>query len=247
MAKRENETRIDAFASEIESAAGENLVACFLYGALARGESRPGIRPDLAIILRDTSAAALDPLGPAIARWARAGERPPLVMSHAAWRASTDVFPIEVEDMREAHRLLRGRDPFQGVTTGLPDLRAELEREARGKLVQLHVHYAAASEDGKALAELVRNSVTTFFVLFRAALRLERKAPPHDHRELVRQTAAVAGFDAKDLEWALEQLVAERPARLEAHDEIGARYVDAIAQFVRYVDQATPSEGDRST
>lgn len=247
MTKRDIESRIDGFGSEIASAAGENLVSLFLYGALARGETRPGANADLAIILRDASASSLDPLGPPIARWVRGGQRPPLVMSELGWRDSADVFPIEIEDMREAHRLLRGRDPFAGVATELADLRAELEREARGKLVQLHAHYAAASDDGKLLADLLRNSVTTFFVLFRAALRLRRKTPPRDYRELVRETAVVAGFDAGALDWTLEQLGAERPARLGAHDPIGARYVDAIAQFVRYVDQATPSDGDRRT
>lgn len=238
MAKRNIQERIDALASEVETATGDNLVALFVYGAMVREQRPHDPHPDIAVILRDASAAALDQLGPAIARWARAGERPPLIMSELSWRASTDVFPIEIEEMREAHTLLRGRDLFDDLTTDPEDLRRELEREARGKLLQLNVHYAAAVEDGRALADLLRESVKTFFVLFRAALRLAGRTPPAKHATLVQETAKLAGFDPSAFTWPLAQLGADKPASLAAHDPVGATYVDALGRFVAYVDQA---------
>ncbi len=238
MAKRDIQERIEALASEIETAAGDNLMALFVYGAMVRGEKHHDMHPDIAVVLRDASAAALLPLGPAIARWARAGERPPLIMSELSWRASTDVFPIEIEEMREAHELLRGRDLFDELTTDPEDLRRELEREARGKLLQLNVHYAAAVEDGRALGDLLRESVKTFFVLFRAALRLAGRKSPAEHAALVKETAALAGFDPSAFHWPLEQIKATKPKPLAAHDPVGANYVDALGRFVAYVDQA---------
>lgn len=238
MAKRDIQERIEALASEIETAAGDNLIALFVYGAMVREAHPHDPHADIAVILRDASAAALDQLGPAIARWARAGERPPLIMSELSWRASTDVFPIEIEEMREAHKLLRGRDLFEDLTTDPEDLRRELEREARGKLLQLNVHYAAAVEDGRALADLLRDSVKTFFVLFRAALRLAGRKPPTEHATLVTETAELAGFDPSAFTWPLEQLGADKPTALAAHDPVGATYVDALGRFVAYVDQA---------
>jgi len=41
---------------------------------------------------------------PVFAEWIRKGETAPLIFSEAEWQASADVFPIEIEDMRDAHR-----------------------------------------------------------------------------------------------------------------------------------------------
>ncbi len=80
--------------------------------------------------------------------------------------------------MRDAHRVLAGRDPFDRVATRRGALRTELEHEVRGKVLRLRTEYAAAAADGKSLGRLLVHSAGTFFVLFRAFLRLTGGVPP---------------------------------------------------------------------
>jgi len=47
--------------------------------------------------------------------WTKGGHPAPLILTEREWRESADAFPIEYEDMRDAHRLLAGRDPWPGV------------------------------------------------------------------------------------------------------------------------------------
>ncbi len=229
---------VERFAERLAAALGDGLVAAVLYGSAARGTYVKG-RSDLnvLIILRDASAEALRPAAPVLADWVKAGEPAPLVFSEAEWRASADVFPIEIEDMREAHRLLRGADVFAGLATTRADLRQELEREVRGKLLRLRTEYAAAAPSGKALARLLVGTASTFLTLMRATLRLAGREPPREPGPLVRAAAEAAGMDAAAFDWVVGRLEGRGMPALEPYDPVAARYVDAIERLARFVDE----------
>lgn len=229
---------LERFAERLEGALGADLVAAILYGSAARGTYVKG-RSDLnvLIILRDASADALKPAAAILADWTKSGEPAPLVFGEAEWKASADVFPIEIEDMREAHRLVRGRDVFAGLTTTRADLRRELEREVRGKLLRLRTEYAAAAPSGKALGRLLVASASTFLTLLRATLRLVGQTPPSQPAALVRAAAAVAGMDETAFDWIVGRLEGKAMPALEPFDPAAARYVDAIERLARFVDE----------
>jgi len=232
-------TQLDELAAELDRATGDNLVSLVLYGSAARGNYDPK-RSDvnLLLIVRDAGPEALQPLGGLVGRWTKkAGQPPPLIFSEAEWLASTDVFAMEIEDMRQAHRVLRGADPFAGLETSPADLRTELEREARGKLLQLRSEFAATEADGRALGDLLETSAGTFFVLFRALLRLKGTVPARKADELVAQTATLVGFGQDAFQWPLARLAGHSARRLEAHDKAGAQYLSAIARFVTFMDE----------
>jgi len=230
-------TRIEEFAGELEAALASNLVSLLEFGATARGHQRADSDINLLLIVRDASTAALKPASAAIARWAKAVHAAPLIFSEAEWRRSADVFPIEIEDMREAHRVVRGSDPLDGVQTTRDDLRSQLEREVRGKLLHLRAQYAAAAGDPKRLEQLLLTSASTFFVFFRATLRTRGTVPPAALDALVRETAAAAGFDSASFQWIVARRAGRATPALQAFDPLAAAYVDAIEQLADFVDQ----------
>lgn len=232
------EQTLESVASGLAAAAGDNLRTLLVRGSAARGDYHAK-RSDvnLVIILDDTSAGALKPLGGVVAKWVRSGQPPPVIFSAQDWRDSTDVFPIELEDMRSAHRLLRGEDPFAEVATEAPHVRHELEREARGKLIQLRAEYVAVASNGKWLGALLLSSAKTFFVLFRALVRVGGATVPEREHDLVRAAAEIAGFEPDAFTWPLARLGGARAADLVPYDPSGARYLAAIEQFVQYVDR----------
>ncbi len=229
---------VEEFGARIVAALGDNLVSLVLFGSAARGTHVEG-RSDLNLLLlvRDATVASLHAATPVVAEWTKGGEPPPLIFAEREWRAAADVFAIEMEDMRTAHRLLAGRDPFEGLTTRRADLRRELEHEVRGKVLRLRTEYAAAAADGKALGRLLVHSAGTFFVLFRAALRLTGGVPPSDDAALVKETAAATGLDQAAFEWVLAALGGRNPAPLQAYDPIAGKYVDAVERLADWVDR----------
>jgi hypothetical protein len=237
MAKDWN-TQLETLANGLQQALGQDLVSLVLYGSAARGDFSPD-RSDinLLLILEDASPPRLRLMGPAVHAWVKAGHPPPLIFSRPGWRASTDVFPMEIEDMRQAHRVLRGQDPFTGLNTSPADLRQELEREVLGKLLQLRAEYVASGPHPKALGALLVNSAATFFVLFRALLRLRGAVPPAVPAELVKASAQVAGFDPAAFDWVLERLAGRKVRELEQFDPVAERYLAAIERLAQFVDE----------
>lgn len=229
--------KVEALALRLDEQLGDNLVAFCLYGSAVRRDTREGDRaPTTLLILRDAAPAQLRPIQQAISDWTRKGNPPPLVFAEHGWRASADVFPIEIEDMREAHHLVRGTDPFLEMTTSRADLRSQLEREARGKLLRLRTEFVAAAPKGKDLEDLLLDSIGTFFVLFRAALRLVGEAAPQTPKTLVQATAATADLDSAAFDWILDKLVGHNVPSLKAYDLVGDRYVEQIERFVNFID-----------
>ena len=228
------EDRTEELASRLEHALGDNLVSFLLYGPAIRDEGNR--TATTLLVVNDASPKALRSIEDHIAWWVKKGNPPPLIFSETEWAASTDVFPIEIEDMREAHRLIRGEDPLERVETTKEDLRRELEREVRGKLLQLRTEFAAVASDGKTLGLLLVDSATTFFVLFRATLRLAGRTPPRDPKSLVRDTAVLADLDGTAFDWILSKMTGEKQPKLRSYDPIGDRYVEQIEKLAHFVD-----------
>jgi hypothetical protein len=103
-------------------------------------------------------------------------------------------------------------------------------------MLRLRTEYAAAAADGKSLERLLVHSAGTFFVLFRATLRLVGGVPPTDHDALVSETAAAAGLDLGAFTWVLAALGGKGHQALEAYDPIAGRYVDAMEALADFVD-----------
>lgn len=235
--------KVEEFATRLERSLGDNLVSLLLYGPAVRAEGRSA--PTTLLVVRDAAPASLRCIEEHVGEWAKKGHPPPLIFAEWEWAECADVFPIEIEDMREAHRLLRGTDPLDGVLTTKEDLRRELEREVRGKLLQLRTEFAAAASDGKALGSLLTDSAATFFILFRATLRLADRTPPMESAELVRETADLAGFDGTAFDWILGKLAGRKQPNLKPYDEVGDRYVEQIERLAHFVDSydTTPVQG----
>lgn len=209
----------DDFATQVTEALGPRLATLLLYGSAARHPAETAAAMNTLLIVRDGRALDGDlfaALAEPVRQWVAAGHPPPLLMTDQEWRESADAFPIEYEDMREAHRLLAGRDPWSGVTVRREHLRRQLEHELMGKLMHLRQAYAAYWNDAKRLGDVVRDTRSSFLAMLRAALRLAGRPAPAAADALVRDAAGLIGFSAERL---------SEPAA----------YLDAVTRTAEYV------------
>jgi len=230
---------VDDFAKRLDAALGGRLVSLLLYGSAARGTHVAGRSDVNTLLICDAADESLfAALGPVLRDWLRGGHPAPLILTAAEWRGSADVFPIEYEDIRAAHRVLAGRDPWPGITVRRDDTRRQLEQELKGKLVRLRQAYAATREDGPALTRMIAGSLAGFFTMWRATLRLipGDRPVPAPPAEVLTQAAAAIGFAAEPLADLAAHAAGAGRLRLTAADPRAAAYLAALAKTAQFGD-----------
>jgi len=236
------EKKIDEFVSRLRAAAGQNLESLILFGSAAAGDYHPEFsNVNLFCVLRDASFAALQALAPVVKWWDGQKQPPPLFMTRAEIERSTDVFTIELIDMRRHHRVLFGADFLQALSIPPALHRLQVEYELREKLALLRQHLLLASGNDSRLWEVLQRSVSSFATLFRHALIVLGHAAPSGKREAVRALAQHIVFDPSAILQVLD--LRERKANRKNFDvlDVVSRYLAALEQVTTAVDKMLDS------
>ncbi|MCC6363270.1 MAG: hypothetical protein IT165_07070 [Bryobacterales bacterium] len=213
---------------------GERLVSLILYGSGA-SEEYNGAFSDLNIlcVLSRVTLAELRDSEP-IFHWWRKHENPaPLLLSHEELRASTDCFPIEFHDMKERRKVLAGIDVIESLEIDNSFYRAQVEYQLRAKLLRLRQKAAGVMEDRELLSRLLVESLPTFTLLFRHALRLGGFPAPSQR---------IAVIDEVERRFAVEPqpllgVLALRQKKIRPRDADPPALLDRyIAQISRVID-----------
>jgi hypothetical protein len=223
-------------AQELQSVAAQNLRSVVLYGSAAAGD-HVGKRSDynVLVVLDRLGVEELLSLSNVSARWAKAGNPPPLLFTQQQLKVSADVFPIELADMRDSRRILYGEDPLEKTVVSLEPLRHELEHQLRGKLIQLRERFLLAGGKPAQVRELLVNSLSTFLVLFRAALRLQGGTPPVKKMEALAALRKHIDFDDEVFR-RVEEIKEGRKHKETDALLLFARYLKAVETVAEAVD-----------
>ena len=232
-----NSMTLDQLVEHLRQVHGAALRAVVLYGSAASGEEIAG-RSDLNVlaIVAELRLETLRALGQTMRAWQEAGNPPVLEMTLAEWQSSADVFPMEYADILERHRVLHGALPLEGVAVNTRDLRLQVEQEAMGKLLRLRRGVMVAGTDTERQQELLKASLSTLLVIFRAVMRLHGEPPPRDATQVITAVSRHAGFDAAPF---LRVAALKRGTALAAGETepVLAGYLEGMTALVAYLNR----------
>ncbi len=230
---------------ELKQACPAGLKSVVLYGSAAAGD-HAGKRSDynILVVTADLGLSTLDALSKAAAKWSQAGNPAPLMFTEERLRQATDVFPVELLDIRECHKVLHGDDPVAGLEIDTKNLRLQIEHELRGKLIQLRQHYLLTGGKPKAVADLMIGSLSSFLVLFRAALRLFDGTVPQKKIEALEKLATHLDFDVSVFKTVQQLKDGTAKAKEVAVGELFGNYLRTIERVTDAVD-AYIQKGDQ--
>ena len=187
---------LEQLVEQLRKAHGDALRAVVLYGSAARGQHIAKRSDYNVLVIVDVLDLPALERGAAVARaWGESKNPPPLTLTMEEWRASHDIFPMEYADILDAHRVLFGAPPFEGIAVHHEHLRLEVEQQAMGKLLLLRQGILASGGDRKRQIELLERSLSTFMVIFRGVMRLHGETPPAENEALVARIGELAGLD----------------------------------------------------
>jgi hypothetical protein len=191
------EKRLNEFVDRLRQAAGDNMESVVLYGSAVSSEYDPEFSNiNLMCFLRDASYSKLQVLAPTVEDWFKDGHRPPLFITREELDRSTDVFVIELMDIRRQHKVLFGPDYVATLEIPMALHRAQLEYELREKLILLRQNLLLAGNDHARVWDLLLHSLPAFATLSRHAVIAQGQPVPPTKRDAIRQLAASLGFDA---------------------------------------------------
>ncbi|MBE0558503.1 MAG: hypothetical protein IH628_14855, partial [Proteobacteria bacterium] len=168
-----------------------------LYGSGAGEDYLPG-KSDLnfLITLTDAGIEKLDLVLEMVARWRKRNVAIPLFMTRSYLMGAQDAYPIELLNMKRQYVVVSGEDVLAGLAFDPCHVRLQLERELRGKLLNLRSGYLATEGSARKIRELITLSLTAFVSLFSALLYLKNMDIPQGKRNVITAAGTAFGFDA---------------------------------------------------
>ncbi len=189
--------KISPFFNEILQNSGAGIHSIYLVGRVLSEDYRAGgTKIDSVIVLQKMDLAFLDVLAPLGSKYGREGFAAPLIMDPVYICNSVDVFPLEFLNFQLLHQTLYGEDLLAGLEINRQELRYQLERELKGKLLWLHRIYVSAAGDRKVLAADIVRHFESYLPLFRGLLHLLGQAPAAGLKPALDQVEQTTGATA---------------------------------------------------
>ena len=222
---------------KLKKALPSDLRAVVLYGSAAAGDHVDKHSDyNVLVVTENLGLPQLKALSKPSLAWMKAGNPAPLLFTLDRLKKSADVFPIEILDIKQSHKILYGDDIISQIEISQENLRLELEHELKGKLIQLRERYLATGGKPKLVCKLMMKSLSTFLVLFRAALRLYEDEVPEKKIDVLDALSQHIRFDT-DIFSIIEDLrTGVKKMGDVSCDALFERYLKTVEEVVDAVD-----------
>ena len=223
---------------DLRAAHGGRLRSVVSWGEAASDGYRPGRSAlALAAVVDRVDAPALRATARCVAGWKRSRVEIPLLFDPEYLERACDVFPLELLDLSDRHRVLYGDDPFAGLEVDLGHLRSEVEEQLRGKMLHLWDGYLQSGGDSEALRRLLTDTPPGFEVVARGMLRLRDASRPGEPQALL--AAVESAFDVRvDVIRTLETARHDgKTLRREELERLFEAYLEEVRALVDRVDR----------
>lgn len=223
---------------KLQKAHGKRLVSVVLYGSGAV----PGAKDHLSdfnilCVLADITPEDLQAAEPVFRWWREMHNPSPLLFGVEELRTSTDCFPIEFHDIKDRHTILFGEDLVASLDIDDRYYRAMVEHELRAKMLRLRQKAGGLLSESDLLLRLMADSVSTFCVLFRHALRLGGEQPIYDKHEVIAAASKRFGVDETPFRTLLDVRKNKMKAKEVNPRALFPEYLRQIQVVVSAVDQ----------
>ncbi|MDZ7290732.1 MAG: nucleotidyltransferase domain-containing protein [candidate division KSB1 bacterium] len=226
------------YVTDWQTAFGREVESIILYGSGARGEYIPG-KSDInfLVIVTPVGMTKLRQAVEITEKWRKHAVAVPLVLTRDYVHASLDSFPIEFLNMKLHHTLVFGQDVLADLEIPSQNLRLQLEREVKGKLLHLRQILLGQGYNREALREALLSSIKPFAALFEALLFLHGETVPSQRKEVFQKVVRLANLNGGFVEVLFR--LQNSPKRLYREElwELAEDYLAQIEALSTYIDR----------
>ncbi len=176
---------------------GKELVSLIIYGSAAGGHYIRGKSDiNLLVVLTPAGLDKFTDVLDTVKSWRKRSVATPLIMTKNFIESSLDSYPIEFLGMRNSHILIYGENVLAGLNVNPADLRLQIERELRSKLLLLRQSYLDVEAKPRQLRSLISRSLTAFMAIFNALLYFRQGKMQQGRREIIKEMGKTFTIDA---------------------------------------------------
>lgn len=217
---------------------GDDLVSIVLYGSAAGKDYRPG-KSDInfMIVLSEEGIERLDRAFEIVKKWRKRNVAIPVFLTENYVETSTDVFPIEYLSFKGNYVPVYGKDILKDLSFKPEFIRLQCEREIKGKLLLLREAYLETSGKGRALKDVISQSIRAFVAIFEALLHVKGLDLPKEKLQIIRATAQAFDIDSS----VFEKLLDVKDDRIKLGDDemkgLFQKYLAEVRKLSKQVDE----------
>ena len=228
---------IETFARDLDGIFERRLAALVVYP----GNQADGSVHSLALVedlaFRDLTAAL-----PLTESWHHRGTAVPLILSPGELRRTIDIFPLEYAAIMLDYEVVRGADPFAGVTIPAEDVRRAVEGLAKSHLIHLREAFLESQGETVRIANLITASAAPLRALLTHIARLpEAGGGPEDTASPSDDSLALLAERRMGIARPLIRTVlassANGPSTISDPSHLLGPYIDASKRIWEYVDR----------
>lgn len=177
---------------------GSDLISLMLYGSAAGGSYVKGKSDiNVLVVLTPEGIARLEDGFALVKNWRKRNVAVPLVITKEFISSSLDAYPIEFLNMKNNSVLIYGENVLAPLTFKPEDLRLQIERELKSKILLLREGYLESAGSARPIRQLIGKSMAAFVAIFNAMLYLKKAAAPQDKLETIKEMHQVFNVDAE--------------------------------------------------
>ncbi len=217
---------------------GRDLVSLMLYGSAAGGSYVKGKSDiNILVVLTPEGINRLEDGFQLVKNWRKRNVAVPLVMTKEFIMSSLDAYPIEFLNMKNNSVLIYGENVLEPLVLKPEDLRLQIERELKSKIILLREGYLESMGSPRRVRELISKSLTSFVAIFNAMLFLRQAGVPRDKRKTIQEMNKVFTIDASVFMICLDiKADADHLSKEEVID-VFKKYLQEAEKACRIIDQ----------
>lgn len=221
------------FTKDYLSVFNKDLISLMLYGSAASGAYVKGKSDiNVLVVLTESGMNRLEDAFTLVKNWRKRNVAVPLVLTKDFITSSLDAYPIEFLNMKNNSVLIHGENVLESLVFKPEDLRLQIERELKSKILLLREGYLESEGSARRVRELIGRSLTAFTAIFNAMLFLKQTPAPRNRRETMLAMNKVFTIDA-----SVFMLCSE--IRQGVDKLSGKEVIDVFKKYVREAEKAS--------
>ncbi len=221
------------FNKEVKNLFISDLVSVIVYGsALSKEFNDKKSDLNMLLCLKNDKPSTISKYASIQKKWQKKKIATPLFLTEDYINQSLDAFPIEFLNIKTHYQLLHGKDILLQLAFHKSDIRLELERELKGKLLHLKLGFLEAHGSCTMLLNLIDSSMHVLMPLFRAMLYLVNVEYAVSKQEIIKRVCDGYDLDCEVMNALFKVSTGEEKLPKKHVEDIFDRYVYNVHKMV---------------